>query len=91
MFDFEEQLVHEAKTGGSAFPMTFNVDGAVVVQEGLTIRDYFAAKAMEPFVLWALDQKTFTDYDTAAKASAEYAKSAYMIADAMLAARQDKS
>ncbi|QKV66498.1 hypothetical protein HUW52_27475 [Pseudomonas sp. 43A] len=55
--------------------------------QGMSLRDYFAGKALDGFMHWALDQPHFTDYDTAAKAAAGYAKSAYTIADAMLAAR----
>lgn len=54
---------------------------------GMSLRDYFAAKALQPFMVWALDQPHFEDYDTAAKAAAGYAESAYIIADAMLAER----
>lgn len=54
---------------------------------GMSIRDYFAAKAIQPFMVWALDQPHFQDYDSAAKAAAGYAKSAYLIADAMIAER----
>lgn len=54
---------------------------------GMSLRDYFAAKALEGFMNWALDQPHFKDYDTAAKAAAGYAKSAYLIADAMLQER----
>lgn len=52
-----------------------------------SLRDEFAMQALVPFVTWALDQPHFVDYDSAAKACAGYAKSAYLIADAMLAER----
>lgn len=55
--------------------------------QGMSLRDYFAGKALDGFMHWALDQPHYKDYDTAAKAAAGYAKSAYTIADAMLAAR----
>lgn len=67
-----------------AFPVTSCRDHEFV---GLTLRDYFAAKALDGFMHWALDQPHFKDYDTAAKAAAGYAKSAFLIADAMLAER----
>ena len=54
---------------------------------GMTLRDYFAAKALQPFMAWSLDQKPYDGYDTAAKAASAYAKWAYVIADAMLRAR----
>lgn len=56
---------------------------------GMTLRDYFAAKALDGFMHWALDQPHFKDYDTAAKAASGYAKSSYLIADAMLKAREE--
>jgi hypothetical protein len=51
------------------------------------IRDEFAAAALQAFMVWALDQPHFKDYDSAAKAAAGYAKSAYLIADAMMIER----
>ncbi len=48
--------------------------------QGMTLRDYFAAKAMQPINSQAIDY---------AKAEAsDMARKAYMIADAMLKARQ---
>ena len=44
---------------------------------GMTLRDYFAAKAMQGFMA----AKTNTYYDT-------YARHAYMMADAMLKERE---
>ena len=81
--------------GGPAFPRPFSKNGNFsdskqnVSQEGMTLRDYFAAKALDGFMHWALDQPRFKDYDTAAKAAAGYAKSSYLIADAMLKAREE--
>lgn len=78
----------------SAFPLLPPVDdngqsafGYPFPDPGMTLRDYFAAKALQSFMLWSLDQRPFNDYDTAAKAAAAYAKSSYSIADAMLKAR----
>lgn len=51
------------------------------------LRDEFASAALEAFMKWALAQKHFADYDSAAKVAAGYAKSAYLIADAMLEER----
>lgn len=56
---------------------------------GMTLRDYFAARAMQQFVhqrdhnVWASDRW--------AECRAEIAKAAYNIADAMLAAREGGS
>jgi len=61
-------------TGGPAFPR-----GEIQTAPGMTLRDYFAAKAMQVYmdgVKWNADS-----YAGAAKAS-------YNVADAMLKARQ---
>ncbi len=65
-------------TGGPAFPVP-DIDGSAVA-EGMTLRDYFAAKALE--------QHGFLTkpYDT----TDEAAKDCYRMADAMLAAREQK-
>jgi hypothetical protein len=57
------------KTGGPAFPRTQWPN-----ETGMTLRDYFAAKAMQ-----ALVQGNYFDVT---------AKQAYMMADAMLKARE---
>lgn len=52
-----------------------------VTEQGMTLRDYFAAKAMQSFtneVGWKSDQKWFD----------EIAKGAYRQADAMMKARE---
>ena len=66
----------DTKDGGSAFPLS----GPLTTSDnlGMTLRDYFAAKAMQSLV--ALDR-------TAATMTAE---DAYAMADAMLAARDKK-
>lgn len=67
--------------GGPAFPRTaFDVndycdDGS----EGMTLRDYFAAKAMEALILEVADWKYMPN---------EISKFAYIQADAMLKARE---
>ena len=54
--------------------------GVTPYKSGMTLRDYFAAKAMQPINSQAIDY---------AKAEAsDMARKAYMIADAMLKARQ---
>ena len=47
--------------------------------EGMTLRDYFAAKAMAALVVVYTDDKAIVD---------EYSQRAYAIADAMMKARQ---
>jgi len=80
------------KTGGPAFPS--HGDMGEVTQEGMTVRDYFAAKAIP--LSWA-------DWETAVKNTDEWgeedipffpsecfchiAEDAYAMADAMIAER----
>jgi hypothetical protein len=71
------------KTGGPAFPT--ERPAMSEYGKGMTLRDYFAAKALqglladpEPFDLWDGD-KTIAD---------TYAREAYVYADAMLRARE---
>ncbi|HHR5899832.1 TPA: hypothetical protein ACS7XC_000701 [Providencia alcalifaciens] len=79
------------KTGGAAFPQSgFSSPGGNFISSecggsGLTVRDYFAAKAMNAMIStiplpWSLREQYEGDfYDTA--------QSAYKMADAMLKAR----
>lgn len=62
------------ETGGAAFP----TNGG---QTGLTVRDYFAARAMQGLIAAAgFEGKVDYDEDT-------LAESAYLMADAMIKAR----
>ena len=64
--------------GGPAFPHEFKFgDGTAERHKGMTLRDYFAAKAMQGLI---------GNGDWLRDAAAE----AYAIADAMLAARNKK-
>ena len=69
------------KTGGPAFAQcSYNMKGGYDITGGMTLRDYFAAKAMQSFtadVGWKSDQQWFD----------EIAEGAYRQADAMLKAR----
>ena len=62
-------------TGGPAFPVVIPLDQSAEFHMGMTLRDYFAAKAMQGLL-------------DAAMAECEIAKAAYEMADAMLKARQ---
>ena len=66
------------KYSQSAFPYILNLkDGSSVVSKGMTLRDYFAAQAMQGMMV---------DVD---KPSCDYiAETAYEMADAMLKARE---
>ena len=57
-----------------AFPNPHRTD-----EMGMTLRDYFAAKAMAALVVVYKDDKTIVD---------EYSQRAYAIADAMMKARE---
>lgn len=77
--------------GGSAFPQSLieTRDGAVMSNDhdgaGLSVRDYFAAKALAAFVAEFMKPNcAWTGYD-------DLAGSAYNMADAMLRARDAKS
>jgi hypothetical protein len=65
------------ETGGPAFPCdrVFNPNtGGIVISDGMTLHDYFAAKAI-PFIQWNKDNTELC------------AKRCYEMADAMLKAR----
>ncbi|MDF2407576.1 hypothetical protein [Morganella morganii] len=72
------------KTGGSAFPLP---QGSETTSgcEGMTLRDYFAAKAMQGF----FSSGTRASMGTRYKEDMEYlAVAFYSMADAMLRARE---
>jgi hypothetical protein len=73
--------------GGPAFPVEVQPDSAYAT--GLSVRDYFAAKAMAG----AVASTAFDDYEGNAFSCsdswyAELAMHSYMIADAMMKARE---
>lgn len=65
-------------TGGPAFPFEYGTPG----NKGMTLRDYFAAKAMHGFIQYGATKGIYAPPDD------ELAKSAYDLADAMLKARE---
>lgn len=69
------------KTGGAAFPASGHPDMQFVAQEGMTLRDYFAAKAMAG-ILVNTERNEFSFSETG-----KIASKAYELADAMLKAR----
>lgn len=77
----------DEKTGGSAFPtqkLRANGDdgcGMYAFEQGMTLRDYFAAKAMQSFLIGCNDIEN--NYDPRG-----IAIMAYEMADAMLEARK---
>ncbi len=64
-------------TGGPAFPRPFS-GTTQYAQEGMTLRDYFAAKAMQGMLACSIQPQSGADM---------YARDAYQVADAMLKAR----
>ena len=70
------------KDGGPAFPRNYDADG----HNGMTLRDYFAAKALPAYLSHVSDGGAAI----LSRCYAEAAKEAYEIADAMLDAREAK-
>ena len=80
--------MNNTNTGGQAFPHEHRFgDGTVNRHEGMTLRDYFAAKAMQ--IMWdAYDKGYCGMIDSDEPNITLVAKGAYQMADAMLKARQ---
>ena len=72
-------------TGGPAFPTTKPLEHWGDPNQGMTLRDYFAAKAMTTMFYPAIMESIRTDEDLDCLKVAGFA---YAIADAMLKARQ---
>lgn len=71
--------------GGPAFPAPFGEDAWML---GMTLRDYFAAKAMQGFLAEAANPRFgVTQEPPNAVHWTAFAQDAYLLADAMLAAR----
>ena len=68
----------DKNTGGYAFPCPEGTHG----DNGMTLRDYFAAKAMQSFLL---NQKP----ENTDEPATYWAQSAYEFADAMLEVREE--
>jgi hypothetical protein len=68
------------ETGGAAFPIVIPPSAGYTIATGMTLRDYFAAKAMQAF----LTRETKFNSDLMM-----YAGAAYDVADAMLKAREE--
>jgi hypothetical protein len=80
-----------ANTGGPAFPYT-EANGANSGDVGMTLRDYFAAKAMAAMYATSFEWESTGEPRTPADTAEieEMAIDAYGIADAMLKARDAK-
>jgi len=68
------------ETGGPAFPIDWGD-----YSKGMTLRDYFAAKAMQGIFTGAVIEAITMDQDIDCD---KVAKTAYKVADAMLEARK---
>ena len=74
-------------TGGPAFPCDRILqEGQVICSDGMTLRDYFAAKAMQGLMM-RQDSAGF-DFARAPKDAMRVAGWAYDLADEMLKARE---
>ena len=67
------------ETGGAAFPLSHQIPSEHC-WDGMTLRDYFAAKALSTI------QVEFTN-TTLTKLAAEIAQASYLVADAMITER----
>jgi hypothetical protein len=67
---------------GPAFPINANESADRCIYTGMTLRDYFAAKAMQATINAWIKNNIYPSTDI------EVAKNAYAVADAMLEARQ---
>ncbi|WP_431642816.1 hypothetical protein [Enterobacter mori] len=72
--------------GGPAFPVAGSEHNYPI--EGMTLRDYFAAKAMQSIVSSPKEMESIIDTLGAKTAYAKVSETAYVIADAMLRARE---
>lgn len=72
-------------TGGQAFPVAGSDHNYAV--DGMTLRDYFAAKALQG---WLASYPADAVHPVAAGNTAQVAQQAYVMADAMLKARDDE-
>lgn len=84
------------ENGGPAFPSSYNSfasggsgGGGGYSNQGMSLRDYFAAKAMDALIAGYLASKSKEDsFDTSKGDHSHAAEVAYKIADAMLEARK---
>ena len=72
--------------GGPAFPRDRiqTQEGGMIISDGMTLRDYFAAKALP--VAWEAYDKGYTSYESE-DVTTGITEHAYQLADAMLRAR----
>jgi hypothetical protein len=79
-----------------AFPQseaTMHIDLPIETQQGMDLRDYFAAKAFQSLISYALPDCVYYTIDKQTRIEIEVewlAKDAYLFADAMMEARKQK-
>jgi hypothetical protein len=73
--------MNNTNTGGPAFPAQWfdKQTDDIAFAQGMTLRDYFAAKAMQGMLACPVQPQSGADM---------YARDAYFVADAMLKARE---
>ena len=77
-----------AGNGGPAFPNTLRIDDeAFASLRGMTLRDYFAAKAMQAYVQAGFSLMCQKFENNTDEINPTYASASYELADAMLKAR----
>ena len=74
-------------TGGAAFPIPKDRDISDSHKNGMTLRDYFAAKALEGLIS-KMAFELHADHEKAKEVHKCLAQSAYSYADAMIAERE---
>ena len=72
--------------GGPAFPIMLNDGETHAAPDGMSLRDYFAGQALTSP---ELNYVTLGDIDLEEPLHVRTARGAYMVADAMLAARKE--
>jgi hypothetical protein len=70
--------------GGPAFPLAGSFDYSYEPQDGMSLRDYFAAAALQGLLAHIIG------VENANGRTSKYAERAYAYADAMLAARKEQ-
>nr|WP_305071925.1 hypothetical protein [Providencia sp. M-8] len=78
------------KTGGAAFPASGHPDMQFIAQEGMNLRDYLAAKAMQGDLASQSVSLGHFANDSSEESLVNRANFYYRMADAMLKARSNK-
>lgn len=77
----------EKETGGAAFPTSHSKDYPSEISGGMTLRDWFAGRAMQGELASQTPGTADDIYTTTAGDCKDLAEWCYQMADAMLAAR----